>query len=122
MPTVLYAEDDSEHRFMMRLYLKKTNIDLIEASSGQEALQKIQQNPPDLILLDLFMPGVDGYNVMAALKANPETRDIPIIVLSAWPNRQFRKRAEEAGATDFIVKPYDPFALIERIKKQLTAS
>ena len=120
MPTILYAEDDSEHRIMMRIIMKNTNITLIEAHNGQEALQKIQYQRPDLILLDLFMPRVDGYGVMEALKSNPETRDIPIIVLSAWPTKDSRKRSEKAGAVDFIAKPYDPFELVRVVKNQLT--
>ena len=119
MPTVLYAEDDSEHRIMMRLIMKNTDITLIEAHNGQEALQKIQYQRPDLILLDLFMPRVDGYGVMEALKANPQTRDIPIIVLSAWPTKDILRRTKQAGANDFIAKPYDPFKLVEIVKEQL---
>ena len=119
MPTVLYAEDDSEHRIMMRLIMKNTDITLIEAHNGQEALQKIQYQRPDLILLDLFMPRVDGYGVMEALKANPQTSDIPIIVLSAWPTKDILRRTKQAGANDFIAKPYDPFKLVEIVKEQL---
>ena len=120
MPTILYAEDDSEHRIMMRIIMKNTDITLVEANNGQEALQKIQYQRPDLVLLDLFMPKVDGYGVMEALKANPETQNIPIIVLSAWPTIDTRKRTEQAGAIDFIAKPYDPFELVKVVKDQLS--
>ncbi len=119
MPTVLYGEDDKEHRIMMRFYLRNTDITLLEASNGQEVLQKIQEHRPDLILLDLFMPKLDGYGVMQALKANPDTKDIPIIVISAWPTGINRKRAQEAGAVDFIIKPYDPFRLVKIIEDKL---
>lgn len=122
MPTILYAEDDKDHRFMMQLYLKNTGIELIEASNGEEALQIIEQQRPDLILLDLFMPGVDGYTLMDSLRANPETKDIPIIVLSAWPKNKLRRAPEEAGAVDFILKPYDPFFLVRIIEKRLAKS
>ena len=83
MPTVLYAEDDAEHRAMMQVILKNSDITLIEASNGQEALQQVQKQSPDLILLDLFMPKLDGHGVMEALKSDPDTKHIPIIVLSA---------------------------------------
>lgn len=119
MATVLYAEDDKEHRIMLRFYLKNTGIELIEANDGREALEKIQEQRPDLILLDLFMPKLDGYGVIESLKANPETQDIPIIVISAWPTPKNRKRAEESGVVDFVVKPYDPFRLVEMVKKRL---
>ena len=87
MPTVLYAEDDSDHQAMVRMALKNTNITLIEALDGLEALQKIQGQSPDLILLDLFMPRLDGFRVMEAVKANPRTRHIPVIrkrIIGNW--------------------------------------
>ena len=117
---LLYAEDDSEHRMMMRLIMKGTNATLIGAANGQEALQKIQEQQPDLILLDLFMPKLDGFGVMEALKSNPETRHIPIIVVSARLNADNRERAIKAGASDFVAKPYDPFELLKLVDKHLT--
>jgi CheY-like chemotaxis protein len=119
MPTVLYAEDDFEHRAMMRVILKSTDITLVEASNGQEALQKIRHQCPDLILLDLFMPKLDGHGVMQALKSDPQTKNIPIIVLSAWSTGDNRRRAKKAGALDFIAKPYDPIKLVKIVKDRL---
>jgi CheY-like chemotaxis protein len=119
MPTVLYAEDDFEHRAMMRVIMKNTDITLVEASDGQEALQKIQHQHPDLILLDLFMPKLDGHGVMEALKSDPQTRQIPIIVLTAWSTGDNRRRAKKAGAMDFVAKPYDPIELVKIIKDRL---
>ena len=121
MPTVLHAEDDPDHRDMVRMALKNTNIFLIEAVDGQEALQKIEDQLPDLILLDLFMPRMDGFSVMEAVKANPRVRHIPIIVLSAWPTGDNRKRTREAGATEFVAKPYEPWQLIELIQEILAS-
>lgn len=119
MPTVLYAEDDPEHRNMMRMTLKDANIILIEAVDGQEALQKIETQHPDLIVLDLFMPRLDGFSVMETVRANPRTRHIPIIVLSAWPTGDNRKRTRKAGASEFVAKPYQPRALVKLIKNTL---
>lgn len=119
MPTVLYAEDDPEHRMMMRDIIKDTNIILVEAVNGQEALQKIEAQPPDLILLDLFMPELDGFGVMKAVKANPQTKHIPIIVVSAWPTGDNQARSQRTGASDFIAKPYDPVKLVRLINKYL---
>ena len=112
MPTLLYAEDDLEHRMMMEALITGTEISLILAINGEDALIKIQETPPDLILLDLFMPVMDGFTVMEEIKKNPDSRDIPILVLSAWPTGDNRQRAIDAGAIDFIVKPYDPEELI----------
>ena len=120
MPTVLYAEDDPEHQLMMRVVLKDTNITLVEAMDGQDALKKIRDYRPDLILLDLFMPRLDGYGVLKAIKSNPVTREIPVVVLSAWPTGDNRERAKKAGAIDFIAKPYKPIELAKQIKGYLS--
>jgi CheY-like chemotaxis protein len=119
MPTVLYAEDDLEHREMMRVFLKNTDITLVEACNGQEALQKVRCQQPDLILLDLVMPKLDGHGVMEALKSDPETRHIPIIVLSAWATGENRRRARQARATGFVAKPYDPIELLKLVEDYL---
>ncbi len=119
MPTVLYAEDDPKHRMMMREFIKDTDIILVEVADGQAALQKIEAQPPDLILLDLVMPEVDGFGVIKAVKANPQTKQIPIIVVSAWPTGDNQARIQKFGASDFIEKPYDPVKLIKLINKHL---
>jgi CheY-like chemotaxis protein len=105
---------------MMRVILKNTDITLVEACNGQEALQKIKHQHPDLVLLDLFMPKLDGHSVMEALKSDPDTRHIPIIVLSAWSTGDNRNRAKNAGAKDFIAKPFDPIELVKIVKNHLT--
>ncbi|MFC1976203.1 PleD family two-component system response regulator [Chloroflexota bacterium] len=119
MPIVLYAEDDVKHLELMRIILKDTDITLVEAMDGLEALQKVQHQHPDLILLDLFMPKLDGHGVMEALKSDPKTKHIPIIVLSAWSTGDNRKRAKNAGAKDFIAKPYDPTELVQVVTNHL---
>jgi len=121
MPIVLYAEDDPEHRLMVRVLLKELDVTLIEAVDGQEALQKINDHQPHLILLDLFMPRLDGYGVMKALKSNPATSRIPIVVLSAWPTGDNQTRAREAGAAEFLAKPYKPHELSQVVNKYLSS-
>jgi CheY-like chemotaxis protein len=120
MPTILYAEDDSDHRAMMRLALQHTNFSLIEAVDGEDALIKIFSLKPDIILLDLFMPNLDGFGVMDAVKSNPAAKRIPIVALSAWPTGDNRQRILQAGATEFVPKPYDPFKLIQILQSLLT--
>ncbi len=122
MPTVLHIEDDLEHRMTMRAMLKKTKFTLVEATNGQEALQKIWQQHFDLILLDLFLPYVDGFSVMEAIKSNPRISHLPIIVLSAWPTGDNRARAKKAGASYFVSKPYNLNKLVRLINKILTTS
>jgi len=121
MPAILFAEDDQEQRMMLRFILGSQNMTVFEAVNGEDALEKIPRARPDLILLDLFMPKVDGFGVLEAVKANPETRHIPVLILSAWPTGDNRDRARKAGAIEFITKPYDPFQLISVINKYLPA-
>ncbi len=121
MPAVLHAEDDPDHRDVVRMALKNTNIFLIEAVDGEEALRKIEDQLPDLILLDLFMPRMDGFSVMEAVKANPRVSHIPIIVLSAWPTGDNRIRTREAGAIEFVAKPYQPAQLVALIQEVLAS-
>jgi CheY-like chemotaxis protein len=119
MPKVLYAEDDSDHRIMMRAVFKGSDITLIEAVNGEDALEKVNECHPDLILLDLFMPKIDGFGVLSRLKSNQLTRHIPVIILSAWPTGDNRQRFLESGAKNFIAKPYDPIQFAQYIKQEL---
>lgn len=119
MRTILYAEDDREQLRMMRMVLEGKNFQLIEARDGKEAIDKIKAFLPDLILLDLFMPRIDGFSVLRHIKADPQTAPIPVIVLSAWPTGDNRKRAHNTGAVDFVAKPYVPTQLVKIIRKHL---
>jgi CheY-like chemotaxis protein len=121
MAIVLYADDDHEHRVMMHMVLRGQGIILLEAKDGYEAVRLIEQERPDLIILDLFMPLLDGFGVLRIIKAKPSTRDIPVIVLSAWPTGDNRNRAKMAGAAGFVAKPYEPQALTQVIKQTLAA-
>lgn len=122
MPTVLYVEDDPENREMMRMVFHDQDILLQEAGDGFAALDLIKATPPDLILLDLFMPRLDGFGLLRMLKKDEDTSQIPVIILSAWPTGDNRKRAEQAGAVDFVAKPYDPAQLMKLIKLHLMTS
>ena len=122
MPTILYADDEQEHRLMMQVILKNEKITLLEAANGEDAIKAIKLQQPNLVLLDLFMPRIDGFGVLQAVKSDPETRHIPIIILSAWPTGDNRERARNFGAVDFIAKPYDPLRLIELVQKHLSAA
>jgi two-component system chemotaxis response regulator CheY len=121
MPTVLYAEDDREHRDLMRIILRDQDFTLLEAQNGQEAIEKTAHQQPDLIVLDLLMPKIDGFGVLEAVKSNSHTHYIPVVILTAWPTKANRDRARQAGAIDFISKPYDPLELLETLKRHLDA-
>ena len=95
-----------------------------EAGDGRQALERIRRQQPELVLLDVMMPDVDGWHVAAELAADPATRDIPVVFLSARAAREDKARAQALGAVGYIVKPFDPVTLsiavrdvLERIRR-----
>src|SRR3954469_23844155 len=104
---ILIVDDEPRDRQLMEIMLSPEGHRLETAGSGQEALAMVQERPPDLILLDVLMPGTDGYQVAAELKANAASRNIPVILFTALDDRQARLQGLESGAEDFLSKPLD---------------
>ena len=121
MSTILCIEDDADHRLMVHTILTSMGFATAQARNGGDGVAVAKAIKPDLILLDLYMPKMDGFGVMKSLKEDPRTRSIPIIVVSAWLSGDHRQRALEAGAMDIVGKPYDPEALATLIQKCLAA-
>lgn len=120
-PTIL-AVDDSPDNLWLLSGLLKEKYRVKMASSGEKALQIIHSDvPPDLILLDVMMPGLSGHDVCRQLKASPATRDIPIIFLTAMVGTEHEKSGLEMGAADFITKPINPPIVLARVATQLQA-
>ncbi|MBQ0043746.1 MAG: response regulator [Bacteroidales bacterium] len=103
--TVLAVDDIQLNLLLLKKMLSKFNFTLQTASSGQQTLDMIAEKKPDLILLDLMMPGIDGFEVIQRLRANPETQDIHIIILSALNSHEDIVKGFKLGANDFITKP-----------------
>lgn len=118
-PTILVVDDTPDNLSLMRELLKPSyHIQL--ANSGDRALKLAALEPhPDLILLDIMMPGMDGYEVCQQLKANPLTRDIPVVFLTAKSEVEDEKRGLEMGAVDYITKPISPPIVLARVKIHL---
>ena len=113
---VLIAED---HEFMIKVLgfnLNQEGYDVIVAKNGNDAIELIQNESPDLILLDIMMPGKNGYEVCKIIKANEKTASIPILMVSALGQKADAEKGIKAGAEDFITKPFSPKALISKIK------
>ena len=104
-PTILIAEDYDDNRELLRLLLANANYDVREARNGQECLDLARENPPDLIMVDLSMPGLDGWEVFKALQANSSTAHIPCVAITAHTD-PVRVRALQSGFSDFVGKPY----------------
>ncbi len=119
MSTILCIEDDADHRLMVHTILTGMGFATAQARNGDDGIAVAKAVRPDLILLDLYMPKMDGFSVIKSLKEDPRTRGIPIIVVSAWLSGDHRQRALQAGALDIVGKPYDPEALAALIQKCL---
>lgn len=118
-PKVLIVDDNKVNVELIKAQLKPFNYDLRTAYDGAEALKKVAEDPPDLVLLDLMMPKVSGYDVCKAIKGHEDTQFIPVIVITALQELDDKLKAIELGADDFLVKPFNKIELTTRIKSLL---
>ena len=118
-PCVLIVEDEGAQREVLRYNLEAEGFDVVMAENGDEALLLVQEEQPDLIVLDWMLPNVSGIEICRRLKADPATRPIPIIMLSARSEEVDRVRGLETGADDYVVKPYSVVELMARLRTQL---
>jgi PAS domain S-box-containing protein len=116
---ILVVDDERQNRALLEVMLAPEGFEVISAGSGEEAIAIVTHHPPDLILLDLMMPGMDGYDVARRVKGNLATRNIPIIMVTAHGDRDARMRGLGAGAEDFLSKPVDRAELTVRVKNLL---
>lgn len=118
-PRVLLVEDEPAQQEVLAYNLEAEGFDVARAPDGDEALLQVAEAPPDLIVLDWMLPGVSGIEVCRRLKMRPETRAIPIIILSARAEEVDRVRGLETGADDYVVKPYSVIELMARVRAAL---
>ncbi len=120
---ILVVDDDSTSQKLLKLILEKVGYRKIRlSSSGEEALDLIEEEPPDLILLDIIMPGIEGYEVCKRVRTKESTGDIPILMVTRGATKADESIAKsfKAGATDFITKPIRSIELLSRVKASLT--
>ena len=118
-PRVLVADDDAFIRRPLELILRQEGFDPEIAVDGDECLEKLQLAPPDLLILDIMMPGRDGFEICRRMQDDPELRRIPVIMLSARGGEHDRERGIALGADEFMTKPYSPAELLRRIRQLL---
>jgi CheY-like chemotaxis protein len=114
---ILIADDEIYMLRLLELTLKKGGFDVLSCRDGQEALALAASELPQLIVLDVMMPGLDGLGALRQLKENPATRDIPVVVLSAKGHALTRVEADLAGAALFLAKPFSPNQLLGEVQK-----
>ena len=123
-PKVLVIDDEAPIRLLCRVNLEAEHIDVLEAEDGPEGLELAKSEHPDVILLDVMMPGLDGWEVLQRLLEDDKTREIPIVFLTARAELRDRARGLELGGVDYVTKPFNPTelaplvqGLIERVKR-----
>ena len=117
MLSILAVDDSASMRKMVAFTLTSAGFHVVEAVDGQDALVKAQQHTIDLVLTDQNMPGLDGLGLTRKLRENPKFKSTPILILTTESSDQMKKAGRAAGATGWLVKPFDPTRLIEVIQK-----
>ena len=116
---ILVVDDEAELVKAIEIRLKQADYEILTAYDGLEGLEKAQKEKPDLILLDILMPNMDGYQTLQKLKEEESTKSIPVIMLTAKSQVDDVTKAADLGANDYIVKPFNHITLLEKIHKAL---
>src|SRR5688500_8692951 len=114
MRKLLIADDESGIRSLVRMTLEDDSYEIVEAADGDQALDMARQHQPDVILLDVMMPGLTGFQVCKALKEDPKTRQMSIVMLTAKAQELDEAEGKSAGADDYFTKPFSPVALLRK--------
>ncbi|MFZ0630529.1 MAG: response regulator [Acidobacteriaceae bacterium] len=119
---ILIADDRASSRELLRTVLQRAGYEVLEAEDGEQALAQARSGHPDLVLLDLQMPELDGFGVLAELRGDPRFKDLPILALTASAMRGDREKILEAGFTEYLAKPAGPDTLRETVARLLRRS
>ena len=114
---ILVVEDQEDNRQILRDLLTNAGFEMIEAENGEEAVAFAQARRPDLILMDIQLPILDGYEATRRIKANPDLKSIPIIVVTSYALGGDEEKARLAGCDDYVAKPFSPRQLLAKIKE-----
>jgi CheY-like chemotaxis protein len=117
--TVLIVEDQLEMRAINAMYLHHHGYRVVAADNGYDGLKAARETHPDLILMDISVPGIDGIRATEQLKRDPETGQIPVLIISAHPYGSTGKRAVDAGCDGYLTKPCDPRRILQEVRMRL---
>jgi CheY-like chemotaxis protein len=117
--TILIADDEAHLRLLVRKTLAEDGTRVLEAPDGRGALEATRKERPDLVILDAMMPGLTGFEVLAALRADPDTAATRVVMLTARSQRSDRERATSLGISAYLVKPFSPLELIQLVEQVL---
>ena len=113
---VLVVDDEEYIQHILNFSFGAEGYEVVTASDGEEGVSKAKDEKPDVIVMDIMMPKMDGYEACKQIKTDPQTKDIPVILLTAKGRDADRKLGSEVGADDYVVKPFSPGRLIERVE------
>ena len=116
---ILVVEDQEDNRQIIRDMLSATDYEIMEAESGEQALEAVAKQRPDLILMDIQLPGMDGYEATRQIKADPGLRSITIIAVTSYALSGEEQKARAAGCDEYVPKPYSPRQLLAKIRQYL---
>jgi two-component system cell cycle response regulator DivK len=116
---ILVVEDQADDRQIIRDMLAATDYEITEAEDGEQALAAVAKEPPDLILMEIQLPSMDGYEAMRRIRTNPSLISIPIIAVTCYAPSGEEQKARAAGCNDFVSKPYSPHILLAKIRRYL---
>jgi PAS domain S-box-containing protein len=122
MPRILVADDEPDLAFLLRVMLEAAGYEVESAADGRSAIEAVRTGSPDLLVLDAMMPGVDGWDVLAAVRSDPATAELPVVMLTALSSDADRRRAEEHGVVVYMTKPFNRDALAGAIEEALARS
>jgi len=118
-PRILIVDDDPVILRLLQINFRLEGYEVDSASRGDEALRRAGEAVPDVVVLDIMMPGVDGFDVLRQLKEDPASRDVPVILLSARAQDEDRRRGYALGVEEYVTKPFDPAHLVEIVRRVL---
>lgn len=120
-PTILVVDDEPYMIRLLQHHIQRAGYRMVKATNGREALERIREDQPSLVLMDVMMPELNGLEVLAELRKREETKLLPVIIMTANAQRFTREEAEAAGVSAFLTKPFSPTQLMTEVRRQLEA-